>query len=71
MKNRRASTDPIVVVILMGLVIFISAAFNSCTSKSWNNGTCPECGVRYELRGATRQVKIYVCPECGKEVERM
>ncbi len=41
--------------------------------SEWNNGVCPDCGVRYELRGVSGKVvkeKYYSCPECGKEVER-
>ena len=43
---------------------------NACSAPTWNGGKCPNCEVRYELRGASRGLKYYSCPECGKEVER-
>lgn len=58
------------------LIICIVALFvimfgtNACSSSDWNNGNCPNCEVRYELRGVSRDLKYYSCPNCGKEVER-
>lgn len=57
------------VVSMLGLLMI---GANSCSASDWNDGICPNCGVRYELRGAAGDLhlKYYVCPECGKEVER-
>lgn len=57
------------VIFLLG---FLMLATNSCSASDWNDGICPNCNVRYELRGAAGDLhlKYYVCPECGKEVER-
>lgn len=56
----------------MGIVIIFLLIFamNSCSASTWNNGVCPDCEARYELRGASRGLKYYSCPECGQEVER-
>jgi hypothetical protein len=43
---------------------------NACSAPTWNNGDCPNCEVRYELRGVSRGLKYYSCPDCGKEVKR-
>ena len=43
---------------------------NACSSTDWNGGECPDCDIRYEMRGVSRGLKYYVCPECGNEVER-
>ena len=59
------------ILIILGIALLIVIGFNSCHAETWNNGTCPECEVRYELRGASRGIKYYACPECGQEVERM
>lgn len=50
--------------------IFIIAGTNACSASDWNDGTCADCNVRYELRAASDALKYYVCPECGKEVQR-
>ena len=57
-------------LICFGLALLLMFGFNSCSAETWNNGTCPECEIRYELRGASRGIKYYACPECGQEVER-
>lgn len=59
------------IVAIIVLCIILSITFNSCTSSTWNEGICPDCNVRYELRGTTSMTKTYVCPVCGKEVKRM
>lgn len=59
------------ILIILGIALLIVIGFNACHAKTWNHGTCPECEVRYELRGASRGIKYYACPECGQEVERM
>lgn len=56
----------------VGILVLIVVGTNSCSASDWNDGICPNCNVRYELRGAAGDLhlKYYVCPECGKEVER-
>lgn len=54
----------------IGLILLLMFGVNLCSSTEWNNGTCPDCEVRYELRGASRGLKYYACPNCGREVER-
>lgn len=58
------------IAVLIGFMFLIMMGVNSCSSTQWNNGTCPDCEVRYELRGASRGLKYYACPNCGGEVER-
>ena len=58
------------IIISIALIFFRMFGFNSCSASTWNDGICPECEVRYELRGASRGLKYYACPECGQEVER-
>lgn len=60
------------VILWIAIVCIISIAISSRQSPDaeWNNGICPECGVRYEMKGVSMNLKYYVCPECGKEVER-
>lgn len=54
----------------IGLLLLFIFGTNSCTATEWNNGYCPDCQVRYELRGASQGLKYYVCPDCGRETER-
>ena len=58
--------------VAVGILVLLVVGTNSCSASDWNGGICPDCGVRYELRGAAGDLhlKYYVCPECGKEVER-
>lgn len=57
-------------LILCVLAVLILLGVNACTAHDWNDGICPECHTRYELRGASRGLKYYACPKCGNEVER-
>lgn len=52
------------------IVVFLITAVNSCSAPDWNNGICPNCEVRYELRGYSQGLSAYACPECGKEVRK-
>ena len=58
------------VVLLFILAIGIIVGANYCTAETWNNGICSDCETRYELRGVSRGLKYYSCPECGQEVQR-
>lgn len=58
-------------IVCIALLLFIAFIHNGCTAHDWNDGECPKCEVRYELRGVGKYVKYYACPQCGKEVERM
>lgn len=51
-------------------MFLIITGTNSCSADDWNDGICPKCETRYELRGASRGLKYYACPSCGKEVSR-
>lgn len=62
--------DIIEIVCCIAIIFIIIFGVNSCSASEWNNGICPNCEVRYELRGASRGFKYYSCPECGNEVER-
>jgi hypothetical protein len=57
----------LICLVLALLLIFISQA---CTAQEWNNGKCPKCNVRYELRGVYKGTYYYACPDCGNEVSR-
>ncbi len=60
----------IMAVICIVLFVVIMFGVNACSAPIWNDGICPDCHVRYELRGASRALKYYACPKCGQEVER-
>ena len=57
----------IVCFLLAGAIMLV---VNTLAEPKWNGGTCPDCSVRYELRGASRGLKYYSCPDCGQEVKR-
>lgn len=61
-------------VVLMMIVLFGYLEMKGCRNNAnryqWNNGICPKCEVRYELRGVSYNDKYYVCPECGDEIIR-
>lgn len=57
-------------ILCLALAGFLMLMINCFAEPKWNQGICPECEVRYELRGASRGLKYYSCPECGQEVER-
>lgn len=69
----RNSSDGYYFVVYAALFVFailIMMGTNSCSAEKWNEWICPDCNVRYELRGASRGLKYYACPECGQEVDR-
>lgn len=58
---------------VVGLILFyigIMCFTNSRYDNIWNNGTCKECDIRFEMRGVSDGLKYYSCPECGQEVLR-
>lgn len=57
-------------IICIVLIFAIMFGFNTCTASDWNDGICPKCETRYELRGVSKYVKYYACPKCGNEVKR-
>lgn len=65
-----AKRNIIEIIVLVGICFLIVAFANSCSASDWNNGICPKCEFRYELRGVSRGIKAYACPECRKEVRR-
>lgn len=68
-NNSDTKYDIGVIVGCILIVIFLITAVNSCSASDWNNGICPNCEVRYELRGLSQGLSAYACPECGKEVK--
>lgn len=54
----------------VAMTVFLVFCVNSCSTTTWNNGICPECGTSYELRGVSDGLKYYVCPQCKEEVQR-
>ena len=70
-RNYRSSdgslTTILICIVFMFLIVF---GTNACSASTWNDGICPDCEVRYELRGASKGLKYYACPECGQEVAR-
>lgn len=71
-KNTDLGHPLFILIAAIAILIFLMMGTNSCSESDWNDGICPNCNVRYELRGAAGDLhlKYYVCPECGKEVER-
>jgi hypothetical protein len=59
---------PLIAIPIIALLIVLGS--NACTAKEWNNGTCPDCHTRYELRGVYKGTHYYACPDCGNEVSR-
>ena len=68
--SNHSNTSLWTVIICFALVFLIMFGFNTCTYSEWNDGQCPECNVRYELRGVSKYMKYYACPKCGNEVQR-
>ena len=63
-------TSIVTIIICIILIVAIMTGTNSCSEPTWNNGNCPKCDARYELRGVSKYMKYYSCPECGQEVGR-
>lgn len=64
------STNLSIIGICIVLILLIVGCHNTSTQDVWNNGICPDCEVRYELRGVSKYLSYYACPECGQEVSR-
>ena len=58
------------ILIPIALLLFVLFSHNACTAADWNDGNCSVCETRYEMRGASRGLKYYACPNCGNEVTR-
>ena len=69
-NNTDLKYDIVVIIDCILIVIFLITTVNSCSASDWNNGICPNCEVRYELRGYSQGLSAYACPECGKEVRK-
>jgi hypothetical protein len=57
-------------IFCIAVALFLIFGLNSCNEDKWNDGVCPQCEVRYELRGVSRGTKYYACPECEEVIER-
>jgi hypothetical protein len=70
-RNTRSSNNAVWQLILIIFIAFLLIlGSNACTAKEWNDGVCPDCNVRYELRGVYKGTHYYACPGCGNEVDR-
>ena len=58
------------IIICFILIFAIVIGVNACSAETWNDGICAECETRYELRGVSKGLKYYSCPDCGQEVTR-
>lgn len=58
------------ILICLALALFLLLISRACTAQEWNNGKCPNCNVRYELRSVYKGLHYYACPKCGNEVSR-
>jgi PHP family Zn ribbon phosphoesterase len=56
-----------IILICIGMFILLMLGTNSCSASKWNDGICPDCETKYELRAANDG---YACPDCGNEVKR-
>jgi hypothetical protein len=74
--HRRYYSSPSLLECMLPIILAVALLFalmlgvNMCSSDEWNDGFCPKCDVRYELRAVYRGRHYYVCPECGCEVQR-
>lgn len=68
--NFEIKWDISLIIGMILLIFFLMFGTNACSESDWNNGICPSCEVRYELRGASQSLKYYSCPNCGREVKR-
>lgn len=57
-------------IVVVALLFVLMFGVNACSASDWNDGICPHCHIRYELRGVSKGLKYYACPKCGQEVER-
>ena len=57
-------------IAIMAIVFILFFATEACTAKEWNDGMCPDCNTRYELRGVYKGTHYYACPDCGNEVSK-
>ena len=67
-KDFWVSALPLIIAVV--LVLLITLITNLSSASTWNEGVCPHCEVRYELRGVSEGLKYYSCPICGQEVEK-
>lgn len=59
------TTTVLTIILAIGLIVA-----DKKIKDPWNEGFCPDCGVHWELRAATRDYKYYVCPECKAEIKK-
>ena len=60
----------LIIIIICILAVLMMSGVDSCTDSIWNDGVCSNCEIRYDLKGISRGLKYYMCPECGQEVQR-
>ena len=67
MGNNNFLVDILILIIVLGIM----SSFNLRTADAWNDGVCPDCEVRYELKYAINTMNYYECFECGQTVKRI
>lgn len=70
MNKKEIKTIILAILIVAAIIVFYIFSFKNAMNKNWNNGICPSCGYKYELRAVSSGYKYYVCPYCGKEAQR-
>lgn len=70
--NTELQASIIFLVIALIFVFVLGSCSNIMSADEWNNGLCPRCQVRYELRSVSHRgdYHYYSCPKCGNEVTR-
>ena len=70
--NTELQVSIILLVIALILVFLLGSCSNMMSADEWNNGFCPRCQVRYELRSVSHRsgYHYYSCPKCGNEIAR-
>lgn len=71
-NNTELQASIILLVICLIFVCLLGSCSNIISANEWNNGFCPQCQVRYELRSVSHRgaYHYYSCPKCGNEVTR-
>jgi hypothetical protein len=69
-RTRSIDSGWLTIIAIPIIALLMILASNACTAKEWNGGKCPDCNVRYELRGVYKGTHYYACPDCGNEVDR-
>lgn len=60
--------NPITALVVAIAILFLTSAVVHTPSSNWNDGICPSCDVRYELKAVNGSFyeEYWQCPECGQ-----